>query len=66
MSRVREQVTRFNATSHRPFELSISLGAATAAPSDGMSLEELMRSADERMYEDKRARKRERCVLQDH
>jgi diguanylate cyclase (GGDEF)-like protein len=65
MGRIRERIQAFNAASHRAFELSLSLGAATAAASDG-SLDVLMRVADERMYEDKRARKQGRRVLQDH
>jgi diguanylate cyclase (GGDEF)-like protein len=56
VSRLREHVARFNATSHRPYHLSMSIGYATSTPHERLSLEELMRQADAAMYEDKRSR----------
>ena len=60
MSRLREHVARFDATSHRPYKLSMSMGYATSTPSERSSLEDLMRLADAAMYEDKRSRQAQR------
>jgi GGDEF domain-containing protein len=59
-SRLQEHVARFNATSPRPYQLSMSIGSATSTPVERLSLEEMMREADTAMYEDKRARRAER------
>jgi diguanylate cyclase (GGDEF)-like protein len=59
-SRLQEHVARFNATSPRPYQLSMSIGSATSTPVERLSLDEMMRAADAAMYEDKRARRADR------
>jgi diguanylate cyclase (GGDEF)-like protein len=60
VSRLREHVARFNATSRRPYQLSMSIGYATSTPAERSSLEGLMRQADAAMYDDKRSRQAQR------
>ncbi len=55
--RVNAALARRNAETAEPFELSLSLGLATAAPGDESSLWDLVAAADAAMLEAKRAKK---------
>jgi diguanylate cyclase (GGDEF)-like protein len=56
--RIRERVRAFNERRDRPYQLSLSIGAATLHPADHRRIEDLLVEADRRMYEDKRRRGR--------
>ena len=56
--RVREQLLRFKAEHPRPYELSFSIGLSQQDLDLPYALDDLLRRADENMYEEKR-RKRE-------
>ncbi len=58
--RIRDRVRALNASSDRPYEVSLSIGAATLDPSRPRAVEDLLTEADRRMYEDKRGRRRAR------
>jgi diguanylate cyclase (GGDEF)-like protein len=55
--RLLEVIARRNASTTRPYQLSLSLGTAIYQPGDGVTVEDLMRRADEAMYEQKAAKK---------
>jgi diguanylate cyclase (GGDEF)-like protein len=55
--RLLEVIARRNASTTRLHELSLSLGTAIYQPGDGVTVEDLMRRADETMYEQKVAKK---------
>jgi diguanylate cyclase (GGDEF)-like protein len=57
VSRLRDHTARFNATTRRPYTLSISAGCASSTAANRSWLEDLIRAADALMYEDKRSRK---------
>jgi diguanylate cyclase (GGDEF)-like protein len=57
--RLRETEAAHNARPGRPFRVSMSIGLTTLAPGRSVTLEELIDAADERMYEDKRAKQHE-------
>jgi diguanylate cyclase len=54
-ARVQRAVDEANARGGQPYQLSVSLGAAIFDPRAPVALESLMESADERMYQQKRA-----------
>lgn len=54
--RLQEAVLQANAQEGRPFELSFSTGVAMFDPEQPCSLDQLMATADERMYVNKRAK----------
>lgn len=54
-ARILFALNRFNETANRPYNLSASIGLIEASPDDFGDLDELLRSADERMYEEKKA-----------
>jgi diguanylate cyclase (GGDEF)-like protein len=56
MTRLQEAVQLANAQEGRPFELSLSTGVAMFDPEQPCSLDQLMATADERMYVNKRAK----------
>lgn len=56
--RVSQNLEALNATANRSYQLSLSIGEVRCSPTDSRSLDELLRWADEAMYE----RKSERCV----
>jgi diguanylate cyclase (GGDEF)-like protein len=56
VERVREHLNRINSFDSRPYELSVSIGAAWYDPSTGDSLEGLTERADAAMYRDKAAK----------
>jgi diguanylate cyclase (GGDEF)-like protein/PAS domain S-box-containing protein len=56
IDRIRETISRRNASTDEPFELSISIGTARFDPSSPVALEELLRRADEAMYVQKQRR----------
>jgi len=55
--RLLEVIARRNVSTTRPYELSLSLGTAIYQPGDGVTVEDLMRRADELMYAQKVAKK---------
>jgi len=55
-ARLQEAVLQANAQDGRPFELSFSTGVAMFDPEQPCSLDQLMATADERMYVNKRAK----------
>jgi diguanylate cyclase (GGDEF)-like protein len=59
MDRMRDTLASHNARSDRTFQLSVSMGIASLPPGRSVTLEELIDAADERMYEDKRAKQQE-------
>ena len=58
--RLRQNLRAFNEETSRPYQLSMSLGAAAYNPEDPCSLQRLIEEADKAMYEDKRRRGRAR------
>lgn len=59
-ARLASTLARRNARSTAPYEISLSVGAATYDPVQPVALQALLDQADARMYEDKRGRKAER------
>lgn len=59
MTRLEENLARHNASRGEEPELSLSLGVSLSDPRNPRPLEELVREADERMYEEKRGRRAE-------
>jgi two-component system, cell cycle response regulator len=57
ISRLQMHLDLCNRAQHRPYTLSLSVGAETHAVATETSLEELLARADERMYEQKRRKK---------
>jgi len=53
-ARLRDALARHNATAERPYLLSLSMGHSRFDPADPVPIEELLRLADRRMYEEKR------------
>jgi diguanylate cyclase (GGDEF)-like protein/PAS domain S-box-containing protein len=58
MARLQDQIDRYNGRENRRYRLSVSVGCSCYDPENPCSIDELMASADERMYIEKR-RKRE-------
>jgi diguanylate cyclase (GGDEF)-like protein len=57
LARLAEAVAHHNATSGRPFELSLSLGLSRFDPAAPRSMEALLDAADKQMYVQKRAKR---------
>ncbi|MBR1743409.1 MAG: GGDEF domain-containing protein [Lachnospiraceae bacterium] len=51
--KVREFLDSFNEKSQKPYKLSASIGAVCGAPEVGMTMDEFIKVADEKMYEEK-------------
>ena len=58
--RLQENIDAGNAKETRPYKLAMSWGAAVYDPGSPLSLDELMSSADERMYAQKKAKSNRR------
>ena len=56
-TRLETALETVNQRTSRPYRLALSMGLATKAPGENLSLEDLMDTADQRMYTDKIARK---------
>lgn len=56
IDRLQEKIDKFNQTSGRKYNLSLSIGAELRGPKDTRSLDELLGTADEKMYRRKRAK----------
>jgi diguanylate cyclase (GGDEF)-like protein len=56
VERMRDTLAVHNARSGRTFRVAVSMGVSSLPPGRSVTLEELIDAADERMYEDKRAR----------
>ncbi|MFH1791294.1 MAG: GGDEF domain-containing protein, partial [Candidatus Omnitrophota bacterium] len=54
VSRLENNVMKYNLTVNRPYSLSLSVGMASCGPQDKCSLDELINQADGMMYEVKR------------
>jgi GGDEF domain-containing protein len=61
LRRLDDAVAVFNAVEDRPYLLSLSYGSAVFDPAEPASLDELMREADDRMYEHKRGKRATRA-----
>lgn len=57
VARLRRRLDVVNAKTGRPFQLSLSIGAVDWEPGDQAALQELIERADQRMYDDKRAKR---------
>jgi diguanylate cyclase (GGDEF)-like protein/PAS domain S-box-containing protein len=57
VARLRRRAERANEKSGRPFRLEFSVGAIDWEPTEQATLQELIERADQRMYDDKRARR---------
>jgi diguanylate cyclase (GGDEF)-like protein/PAS domain S-box-containing protein len=57
VARLRRRLELANAKTGRPFHLSLSIGAVDWEPGEQATLQELIERADQRMYDDKRARR---------
>ncbi len=57
LSRLDERLAAHNARAGRPFALSIGRGVSRFDPDKPKNLQQLLDEADQRLYEDKRARK---------
>lgn len=55
--RLQKIVTEYNAAAPRPYHLSVSIGAMYFDPLEGLSVEDMMRKADEAMYRQKRLKR---------
>lgn len=60
--RLRDNLEAFNAEKSRPYQLSMSLGAAAYDPQSPISLQRLIEQADQAMYDDKRRHGRSRLT----
>jgi diguanylate cyclase (GGDEF)-like protein/PAS domain S-box-containing protein len=58
VARLRRRLQRANEKAGRPFRLSLSIGAVDWEQGDQATLQELIERADQRMYDDKRAKRR--------
>lgn len=59
-NRLRRRLAEFNRAAGRPYQLSLSLGAAAYDPRSPSPLDQLIERADQAMYRDKRKRRRAR------
>lgn len=50
---VKQQLEEFNQNSGKPYQVSGSIGYVTGVPSMEITLDEFIKAADEKMYEDK-------------
>jgi two-component system, cell cycle response regulator len=57
-NRLRENIRNFNALSPTRYNLQLSLGFASFAPENDMSIEEMVAQADKAQYEDKRSKQK--------
>ncbi len=55
--RVQRKIDDFNARCERPYQISVSFGGVTIDPQSEKGLEDIIKDADESMYEQKRSRK---------
>jgi diguanylate cyclase (GGDEF)-like protein len=56
-ARLQQKIAAYNAASTKPYDLSVSIGVHKIEPGKTLSLDELLREADQRMYQQKRLRK---------
>jgi diguanylate cyclase (GGDEF)-like protein len=57
VGRLRRNLIRYNALSHNPWQLSLSIGLERCSPPQWCSVDELMERADQSMYAEKRRHK---------
>jgi len=58
VARLRRRAARCNEKQGRPFRLTLSIGAVDWEPGESVTLQELIERANQRMYDDKRERRR--------
>lgn len=51
--KIEDYLEKFNEKSKKPYKLSASIGAVCGTPEIGMTMDEFIKAADERMYEEK-------------
>ncbi len=59
MARLQDQIDMHNGQENRRYRLSVSVGCSWYDPDNPCSIDELMASADERMYSEKRRKRGE-------
>jgi diguanylate cyclase (GGDEF)-like protein/PAS domain S-box-containing protein len=57
--RITNKLKELNENLNKPYKISFSIGLSCYNPSNPLSIEELIRIADEKMYEDKKKKKRD-------
>lgn len=55
--RLNKNLIKLNQTLKKPYKIEISIGLSCYDPNNPQSIDELIRIADQRMYEDKKSRK---------
>jgi len=55
--RLSKNLEKLNQSSNKPYEISFSMGLSVYHPSNPLSIEELIKIADENMYEEKKKKK---------
>ena len=55
--RLNKDLTKLNQTLKKPYKIGLSVGLSCYDPANPQSMDELIRIADQRMYEDKGSRK---------
>ncbi len=58
--RFRKYLEDYNAVSQKPYKVESSIGFCTAPLSENMNLDQMSKAADDKMYEDKTSRKKNR------
>ncbi len=62
MRRLNEEAEQYNKEGNKPYHLSLSIGCAMWSENESGSLEELIKKADERMYEHKMGKKEKKIL----
>lgn len=65
-SRINKAIDNFNSKGDYPYQVSISMGFVALEDTTSVCLEDLLRQADEAMYEDKQAKKKKRRIKIKH
>jgi len=63
LKKVRDSLSEFNSASGKPYKVGISCGWEEIRPEPNSDIEDFIRTADSRMYDDKRKRKKGRDYL---
>lgn len=58
--RLSQELTRLNQISKKPYQVEFSTGFSTYDPATPIAIDELIRIADEEMYEDKKSKNKGR------
>jgi diguanylate cyclase (GGDEF)-like protein len=60
--RITNKLKELNENLNKPYKISFSIGLSYYNPSNPLSIEELIRIADEKMYEEKKKKKRKEAI----